>query len=80
MRRSQRQTFINDQIVEVYCRWLGSPWCRGIVETGNESSSHGDYQFAGGYDVAVWIRGERLWVRNDRRLIRPQKEQANVIT
>jgi len=68
MARPRRQTFTDDQLVEVY---QYGKWQRGIVETGQEASPHGDYQFAGGYDVAVWVRGERLWVHNDRRLIRP---------
>ena len=75
MTRPCRQRFTNDQIVEVY-QTSDSTWRRGIVEVGNEASPRGDYQFAGGYDVAVWIRGERVWVRNDRRLLRPMKAEV----
>jgi len=74
MNSSQRQTFTDGQAVEIYQYGV---WATGIVETGDESSPYGDYQFAGGYEVAVWCRGERVWRRNDRRLIRPQKEHAD---
>ena len=70
MTRPCRQRFVDDQVVEVYEASDGT-WRRGIVEAGKEASPRGDYQFPGGYEVCVWIRGDRLWVRNDRRHIRP---------
>lgn len=68
MTHSCRQRFIDDQVVEVF---LDGRWQRGIVDAGDGASPRGDYQFAGSYDVAVWVRGEMYWVRNDRRRIRP---------
>jgi len=70
MTRPQRQTFIVGQPVDVYIRAGGGhhKWFHAIVER--------EEQFAGGYEVEVLLircprAGETIWIRNDRRLIRP---------
>jgi hypothetical protein len=63
-----RQRFINGQEIEVY---EYGHWRPGVVYAGTAASSFGDYQIDGSYYVNVTIKGEFVWSRNDRRLIRP---------
>ena len=68
MTRPQRQTFTDQQVVEVY---QDGAWRRAIVYAACGASPFGDYQTAGNHMVFVAVNGEDMWIRNDRRHIRP---------